>query len=382
MVRKQGYHTSKEMVDQKQLWLDGVDIIEENKEEILKFVEEIRLNEDLNIYLVGAGSSAKAASIVENYLGRITGKNVRAIASTDLITQPESYVEEGAAILLVSFGSSGNTTEGLEAVEILKEKCSKLYQILIICSDEGEIVKKYLHQPDVLYVPIPKGTKGLSFAATGEFTLLVQYALMILDIARFDYYKEMFMNAARDAEVFFSEEIYKVHALANKNYEVIEALGSNALMPLASEMCLKIGELSNGRQNAQFSTILEFRHGPKLFMNSRSLLSFFMSGNEHTQKYEMDMLKECYRNKRNSTIVAISMNYNEEMEDNCDYYFHFNQGGFQYQDDSHQVFQFALFLQSFAILKSIELEVSPDNPDSEEEGFVNKVAQGVITYKQ
>lgn len=382
LVEKKGYHTSKEMVNQKHLWLDGIDIIGECKEEISKFVEEIKSVDKLKIYLVGAGSSAKAASIVENYISRVIGKNVYAIASTDLITQPENYIEEGSTVLLVSFGSSGNTTEGLETVEIFRKKCIRLYQILIICSEEGEIVTKYRHQPDVLYVPIPKGTKELSFAATGEFTLLIQYALMIFDINRFAYYKEMFNQVSKDTAVFFDEDIYKVHALANKKYEVIEALGSNALIALASEMCLKIGELSNGSQSAQFSTILEFRHGPKLFMNSKSLLTFFFSRNEHTKKYEIDMLKECFSNKRNSTIAAISMDYNPEIEDNCDYYFWFNRTGFKYLDDSHQAFQFALFLQSFAILKAIDLSVSPDKPFSDDDGFVNKVAQGVVIYKQ
>lgn len=382
LVELQGYHTSKEMVNQKQLWLDGTGIIGEYRKEIESFIEKIKATEDLKIYLVGAGSSAKAASVVENYIARITGKDTFAIASTDLITQPDSYIAEGSKVLLVSFGSSGNTTEGLEAVEIFRQKCSKLYQILIICSEQGEIIRKYNQVEGVLYVPIPKGTKGVSIAATGEFTLLIQYALMIFDIDHFDYYSEMFKNAAMDAETFFVEDIDRVHAIANRKYEAIAALGSNALNALASEMCLKIGELSNGHQVAQFNTIMEFRHGPKLVMNANSLLSFFISGNPLTQKYEIDMLKECSLNKRNSTIVAISMDYNKEIDDNCDYYFHFNRAGFPYRDDSHLIFQYALYLQSFAILKSINLKVAPDRLDTDGDGFINKVAQGVIVHRQ
>lgn len=378
----EGYYTCKEMVNQPYLWLEGVRIIRENQEKIKKFIDEIKSINGLNIYLVGAGSSAKAAALVENYIRRVTGLEVYSVSSTNLITQPKNYIIYDKPTLLVSFGSSGNTTEGLEAVELFKKKCSKLYQMLIICSGKGELVKKYSTQEDVLYVPIPEGTKGRSMAATGEFTLLIQYALMMFDIDRFDYYVRMFKNAEVDAEYFFDRDIYKVHSIANKKYDVVAALGSNALTALASEMCLKISELSSGLQSTQFHPILEFRHGPKLIMNSMSLVSFFISNDPHTQKYEIDMLKECSENKRNSTIVAVSMDYNEEIDDNCDYYFYFNKNGFKYRDDSHIIFQYALYLQCFAILKAVDLKVSPDKLGSDVSGFINKVAQGVTIYKR
>lgn len=377
----EGYYTCKEMVNQPHLWLEGVEIIKKNKERIKQFIDEIKAIKGLKIYLVGAGSSAKAASLVENYIRRVTGLEVYSISSTNLITKPENYIMQNDPALLVSLGSSGNTIEGLEAVELFKEQSSKLYQMLIICSEKGEIVKKYSNQENVLYVPIPEGTKGKSMAATGEFTLLIQYALMMFDIDRIDYYVEMFKNAEVDAEYFFNEEIYKIHSISNKKYDIIAALGSNALTALASEMCLKISELSSGLQSTQFHPILEFRHGPKLIMNSKSLVSFFMSNDPHTRKYEIDMLKECSQNKRNSTITVVSMDYIEEIDENCDYYFYFNRNGFCYKDDSHIIFQYALYLQSLAILKSVDLGISPDKLGNDVSGFINKVAQGVKIYK-
>lgn len=377
-----GYYTCREMVSQPSLWLEGVNIISEYKDKIEKFVHEIKSIKDLRIYLVGAGSSAKAAAIVENYLKRVTGLEVCSISSTNLITQPDNYIVDDKPALLVSFGSSGNTTEGLEAVRILEEKCKRLYQILIICSAKGEIVERYSKKEGVLYIPVPEGTKGRSMAATGEFTLLVQYALMIFDISKINYYREMFDKAAKDAEGFFERDIYKVHAATNKKYDVVAALGSNALTSLASEMCLKIGELSSGIQGTQFNPTLEFRHGPKLIMNSKSLISFFISSDPLTKKYEIDMLKECSSDKRNSTIAAVSMDYDREIDESCDYYIYFNRDGFKYLDDSHIIFQYALYLQSFAILKAIELGIAPDTLGSDKSGFVNKVAKGVKIYRK
>ncbi|WP_339060427.1 SIS domain-containing protein [Tepidibacillus marianensis] len=380
LTRKNGYFTSYEMSNQPQLWFEGVNIINGNKIKIQSFMKEIDSIEGLKIYLVGAGSSAKAASIVQNYIQRNTDKEVIAVSSTSLLTHPEYFILDDRPILLVSFGSSGNTPEAIEVIEIFKEKSKKLYQVLIVCSDEGEIVKKYSQEAGVLYVPIPKGTKGKSFAATGEFTLLVQYALMIFDINRFSYYKEMFEHIYEDAQKFFVKDIYKVHAISNRKYDTIVGLGSNSLTNLASEMSLKINELSNGLQSSEFYPILEFRHGPKLIMNSHSLLSFFFSQDTHALKYELDMLKECYQDKKKSTIVSISMNYDQEIDENSDYYFYFNNDNFSYMDDSHIIFQYSLYLQALAILKSIDLNISPDQPD--QTGAVNKVARGVNIYKK
>ena len=376
----QGYYTAFEMSKQPELWMQGLNIIGENKHKIEAFLQRINSMEKLKIYLVGAGSSAKAALIVENYIKRITKKEVIVAASTALITHPENYILDDSPVLLVSLGGSGNTIEGLEAVEIFKARCKELYQLLIICSPEGKIIKKYSNEENTLYIPIPDKTKGKSIAATGEFTLLVQYALMIFDIQRYDYYVQMFKSVIEDAKYFLEEEIYKVHAVCNKQYDTIVPLGSNSLNPLASEMCLKISELSTGLQSTEFHSILEFRHGPKLIMNSKSLISFFFSSDSYAVRYEIDMLKECFNNKINSTITAISMEYNKEIDEHCDYYFYFNKSGFKYLDETHIIFLYSLYLQSFAILNAIKLKSSPDKIDSS--GLVNKVAEGVLIYKK
>ncbi|CCQ98769.1 Phosphosugar isomerase [[Clostridium] ultunense Esp] len=380
LKRVKGYHTCFEMANQPDLWREGVKIVGEYKEKIETFLNQVKGVEGLKIYLVGAGSSAKAASIVQNYLQRVTEKEVVSVPSTTFITHSDHYIRSDEPLLLVSFSSSGNTTEALEAIRIFKEKSRKVYQLLLICSEEGEIVKKYAREEGVLYVPIPKGTKGRSFAATGEFTLLILYALMIFDIHRYDYYKKMFDHIISDAERFFREEIYKVHAVANRNYDTIVGLGSGALLYLASEMCLKVSELTGGLQSTEYHSILEFRHGPKLIMNSRSLLTFFFSPDPHARRYEVDMLKECYRDKKNSYIAALSMDYDEEIDENSDMYIYFNEGKFAYADESHVVFQYSLYLQALAILKSIQLNISPDQPDRT--GAVHKVAQGVNLYRK
>jgi tagatose-6-phosphate ketose/aldose isomerase len=122
LKRIDGYHTALEMERQLELWEEGIEIIKRNTDKIRAFLNKIEEVEGLKIYLVGAGSSAKAAAITENYLRRITKKEVISIASTTLIENEDNYILDNSPVLLVSLGGSGNTIEGLEAVEIFKEK--------------------------------------------------------------------------------------------------------------------------------------------------------------------------------------------------------------------------------------------------------------------
>ena len=207
-----GYNTCFEMVNQPKLWAEGVNIIEKNKQNIERFIKAIEDIDGLKIYLLGAGSSGQAAAIVANYIKKVTEKEVISITSTTFITQPDSYISDNRPVLLVSFGSSGDTIEGLQSIKIFEERDIEIYQILIICSEEGRIIKSYSSSKNVLYIPIPKGTKGKSIAATAEFTLLIQYALMIFDIKNFQYYKEMFSNVIEDSKIFFEKDIYKYRA--------------------------------------------------------------------------------------------------------------------------------------------------------------------------
>ena len=58
----------------------------------------------------------------------------------------------------------------------------------------------------------------------------------------------------------------------------------------------------------------------------------------------------------------------------------YNKNNFNYKDDSHIIFQYSLYLQSFAILNSIRKGLKPDLID--ESGIVSKVAKGVVIYKR
>ena len=60
--------------------------------------------------------------------------------------------------------------------------------------------------------------------------------------------------------------------LAQNNFERVVYLGSGPFQSLAREATLKLGELTNGAVVTCFDSPLGFRHGPKTFINERTLV--------------------------------------------------------------------------------------------------------------
>ncbi|WP_339060432.1 hypothetical protein [Tepidibacillus marianensis] len=75
-------------------------------------------------------------------------------------------------------------------------------------------------------------------------------------------------------------------------------------------------------------------------------------------------------------MIAVSDYRDKEIESLVDTHIYINEQKQSYKDDAYLIFDYVLFAQMFALFKSIELGITPDNPCPE--GNVNRVVQGVI----
>ena len=94
--------------------------------------------------------------------------------------------------------------------------------------------------------------------------------------------------------------------LAQNNYERVVYLGSGPFQSLAREATLKLGELTNGAVVTCFDSPLGFRHGPKTFINERTLVLVFVSNDPLTRKYDHDLLDELRRDGRAARVIEIT----------------------------------------------------------------------------
>src|SRR5699024_3299843 len=106
-----GFNTATEISQQPKLWLEVLKIVEDNKDNINKFLEE-RLNKDkVRVIFAGAGTSAYVGEIATQQLNMGEKYIYEAIPTTDIVANPEIYFKKDIPTILVSFARSGNSPE-------------------------------------------------------------------------------------------------------------------------------------------------------------------------------------------------------------------------------------------------------------------------------
>jgi tagatose-6-phosphate ketose/aldose isomerase len=133
-------------------------------------------------------------------------------------------------------------------------------------------------------------------------------------------------------------------------------------------------ELTDGAVVSIADSPLGFRHGPKTILNGSTLVVAFLSNDAHTRRYDLDLLRELRRDAVAARIVAVASRAE----------------GAEHADtlmlgehavpltDLELCLPYAVFAQALAMLRSLSLGLSPDNPNAA--GTVNRVVQGVTIY--
>lgn len=160
------------------------------------------------------------------------------------------------------------------------------------------------------------------------------------------------------------------------NFERIVYLGSNALKGLSQESALKMLELTAGSIVTMFDTPLGFRHGPKSIIDDTTLIVIYISDNEYSRQYEVDLLKEVSKQRKDNKIAVVMNGYDSEIAALADYTICLNIG--EKLDNIFLGFDYILFAQTLAVLKSLSMGLTPDNPCPT--GEVNRVVKGVTLY--
>ena len=115
MPMTQNYNTYKEILQQPRVWIKTLDYVRAHKQEIQAFTEKY-LKENYEIVLTGAGTSAYIGDALEPALFTTRFKDARALATTDIITNPQMFFDKDSKVLLVSFARSGNSPESVGAI--------------------------------------------------------------------------------------------------------------------------------------------------------------------------------------------------------------------------------------------------------------------------
>jgi tagatose-6-phosphate ketose/aldose isomerase len=135
-------------------------------------------------------------------------------------------------------------------------------------------------------------------------------------------------------------------------------------------------EMTDGKVVAVAESTLGFRHGPKTILSRNTLVVVYVSNDEYTRQYDLDLVSELRRDAVAGRVITLSVRPGVPAHPD-------NIGlgaavGVADVADLEICLPYAMFAQSLALLRSIGLGVKPDEPNAA--GTVSRVVKGVTIH--
>lgn len=373
-----GYSTAKEIDQQPDIWLKAYALIKERQNDIELFIKKLEQGGVRRILLVGAGSSAFVGESLQPYLNKKLKANVEIIATTDIVSHPELYFQRETPTLLISFARSGNSPESLATCDLGMKMVDHLYQLILTCNPEGELAKNTAQTDDNLVLLMPIEANDSGFAMTGSFTSMLLSCYLVFNIDKLDLVKSDVIRIAQKGDHILLNNLNLLKALAEEPFERIIYLGAGMMKGLARESALKMLELTAGQIGTLFDSPLGFRHGPKSYINSKTLVVIYLSNDTHARQYELDLLSEIKQDAVAMKTIVITDHAKEAFLDLSDIHLSILGETAETDEDLLLVLPYLLNAQILSFYKSLACGIGPDNPSPS--GMVNRVVQGVTIH--
>lgn len=367
LTRAGGGWTVREVLQQPAVWQAVEALLATERPRLAAFLAHWG---DAPWVLTGAGTSSFIGQCLAPALAR-AGRSVRALATTELIASPASWLPAGARALLVSFARSGNSPESVAALEAAQALASPCGHLIFTCNPEGALYRLGCQLPGTCAVLLPEAANDRGFAMTSSFTGMLLAAGMALGALAPD--PARIGRLARAARQVLPGAATRIHDLVREGFERVVFLGGTELRGLAHEAALKMLELTDGQVAAFGESPLGLRHGPKTILNGRTLVVTFVGNDAHARRYDLDLVAELRREHIAGRVIALAAQRADPAHEDdivlteC-----------AAMSDLELCLPYALFAQALALLRSVSVGVQPDTPNAA--GAVHRVVQGVTIY--
>ncbi|ENY0896306.1 SIS domain-containing protein [Enterobacter ludwigii] len=368
-----GTWTEEEIRQQPASWIRSLNNIDNLRASIDNFLTPLLRKRELRIVLTGAGTSAFIGDIISPWLASHTGKNITAVPTTDLVTNPMDYLSAAHPLLLVSFARSGNSPESVAAVELANQCVPECYHLSITCNEAGSLYQTAINSDNAYALLMPAETHDRGFAMTSSITTMMASCLAVFAPETIN--SHTFRDVAdRCQTILTSLGDFSQSVFGNDPWKRIVYLGSGGLQGAARESALKVLELTAGKLAAFYDSPTGFRHGPKSLVDRETLVVVFVSSHPYTRQYDLDLLAELRRDRQAMRVVAIAAETDPVVEAGP----HILLPPARTFIDMEQAFCFLMYAQVFALSQSLRVGNTPDTPSAS--GTVNRVVQGVVIH--
>ncbi len=368
--------TTAEIAQQPELWRDAFNIYKENLEGVEKFLAEARAMGEgrLSVVFTGAGTSDYVGDTCAPYLRRAGNTDLydfKPIATTDIVSAPRDFLRAEDPTLVVSFARSGNSPESLAAVNVCKQFVKNVKFLNITCAPEGKLAVESADDPNAYTILIPRANdKG--FAMTGSYSCMTLISMLIFDEASLEQKAAWVEQIAKMGEEVIGREQEIADFLAG-DFNRVTYLGSGSFGGLAQEAQLKILELAHGLVATSFDTSMGYRHGPKSFVDDKTLVFVFVNNDEYTRQYDLDILHEIGGDGIAQHTIAVQQDCGAVYEGDS-----LTFKGYEALPEGYLALPFVMVAQAVSLLNSVRVGNTPDTPSPT--GTVNRVVKGVTIH--
>ncbi len=370
---KSGVHTEREIWGQPDLWQKVYEQTINEKQQIVLFLQQALSNENLNIILTGAGSSAFIGLSLIGTYKRHLKRNAAAVATTDLVTHPLDFLPADSPVLLISFARSGNSPESVAAVRQADQLCSKVYHLIITCDASGNLANYKTDSMSYRFV-LPEDANDKSLAMTGSYSGMLLTGILIARIKEIDILGKQVSIVSNYARKLLAHS-EKFKQIADIKFNRAVFLGSGPLYGTAIESHLKLQELTDGKVICKQDSFLGFRHGPKVVIDHKTLVFLLFSNQAQVLLYEKDLLNEL--NAGTKPLYLAGLIESENLTGELDALFVLSETGVQLDEDFLPVCSI-LPAQIISFYKSLQLGLDPDKPSAS--GTISRIVKGVVIY--
>lgn len=370
--------TTKEIKQQPALWEETFTLWEKAYPAFEKMLAELMQNttKKIRVIFTGAGTSQYVGDTLVPYLthkGDTDKFEFLSFGTTDIVSAPKDHLLADEPTLLVSFARSGNSPESKAAIALAQKIVKDLRNLIITCAPEGELAKTGQVDEKSLVVLMPRASNDKGFAMTGSFTCMLLTGALFFDQTSTSEKQTFVQTAAKLGRTILTKEA-QIQALVDLDFTRIVYLGSGSLRGLSREAQLKILELTHGQIATVFDSSMGFRHGPKSFVDPKTLVCGFIANDPYTQKYDLDILEEVKADQIARAVVALGQEA-----------FKFSGQSLVYGEQGPLLPEVYLALpdilvaQTLALLTSVKIGNTPDTPSPS--GTVNRVVKGVLLHE-
>ncbi len=360
--------TIREISQQPDVWREAARHVTERRDSIDAFLAPLLAQSDLRIVLTGAGTSAFAGGVAAPALSRLLKRRVDSIATTDLVSNPRDYFAEDIPTLLVSFARSGNSPESVAATRLADAVLTDAHHLIITCDREGNLSAEHDGRAGSLVVYMPPEANDAGFAMTSSFTSMLLSVLLIFTGDDPDAVDAL----AAAALSVIDERWDSIENLALEDAHRVVFLGSGPLAPLARESALKLLELTAGSIVSYHDSALGFRHGPKAVLDHGTIVIVYVSSDDYTRNYDLDIVAELQSTIGADKVLAVTARRTESGDA-------FLLPGLARVDDAYLAVAYVVVAQILALSFALRAGATPDNPFPG--GSVNRVVKGVRIHE-